>query len=395
MPAAVVQRQALVHADGSLFGYAVHARVDDSAALLTPTAEDRVVTDAYAKVDLASLVGDRAVLLRAPGPMLRGEVALPEAPRSLVVEVPTNWVHEEYAEDALVAMRELGFGVALSSFTGTLAERALLPLVDMARIDLRRTEKDLHARVAQLKDAGAWVVASHADTAERAALARDLEAELVQAPLVRRQEAGTGREVTAGEALHLQLVRLLSQEMPDHAQVVRAVAIDPELSMRVLRSVNASALGLRHHVDSLSHAVALLGPHRLAALVSSVVLGAQAASVDVLWTIITRALATWALAGDEVGYTVGLLSGVSAAIDASVDSVVARSGVSDHVAAALRGEGGPFGPALEAALAHEADDDDALRATGFDPSEVARVYLRVIPEALAHASRLSAPLAAA
>ncbi|MFC6449155.1 HDOD domain-containing protein [Cellulomonas gelida] len=174
---------------------------------------------------------------------------------------------------------------------------------------------------------------------------------------------------------------------------MRAVGVDPELTMRVLRTVNASATGLRHHVDSVSHAVSLLGPHRLAALVSSVVLGSDPASVDVLWTVITRGLAVWRLSGNEVGYTVGLLSAVSAALKISVESVVDRSGVSPDVAAALQGEGGPYGPALQAALAHEADDDDAILAAGFDPAHVARVYLEAMPEALASASHMAAPLA--
>lgn len=394
MPAAVIHRQALVHQDGSLFGYAVHARVDDQSGMLTPTAEDRLVSAAYARVDLAQVVGDRAVVLRATAPMLRGEEELPEAPRSLVVEVPAAWVENEYAEDALVAMRELGFGVALASYTGTLAQRALLPLIDMAKVDLRREDDALGVGVTQLREAGVWSVGLHGDSAHRAARARELEVDLVQAPLVARQERGAGRTVTAGEALHLELVRLLAQDLPEHAEVVRAVAVDPELSMRVLRSVNASTTGIHHHVDSLSRAVAMLGPRRLAALVSSVVLSGQAAPVDVLWTVITRALATWRLAGTEVGYTVGLLSGVTAALDMSVESVVERSGVSDDVAAALQGDGGPYGPALEAALAHEADDDEAVRAAGFSPAEVARVYFDAMPEALSSAAQMAAPLAA-
>lgn len=393
MPAAVIHRQALVHADGSLFGYAVHARVDD-AALLTPTGEDRLVSAAYARLDLAQVVGDRAVVLRATRAMLRGEEEIPAAPRSLVVEVPAPWVEHEYAEDALVVMRQLGFGVALASYTGTPAQRALLPLLDMAKVDLRREDDSLVECVAQLREAGVWSVGLNGDTPHRAVRARDLAVDLVQAPLVPRRERGSGRTVTAGEALHLDLVRLLAQEMPDHAQVVRAVAMDPELSMRVLRSVNASTTGIHHHVDSLSRAVALLGPRRLAALVSSVVLSGQPASVDVLWTVITRALVTWRLARTDVGYTVGLLSGITAALETSVESVVERSGVSDEVAAALRGEGGPYGAALEAALAHEADDDDAVRATGYSPVEVARVYFDAMPEALSSAAQMAAPLAA-
>ncbi|MDM7830529.1 EAL and HDOD domain-containing protein [Cellulomonas edaphi] len=389
-----IQRQALVHGDGSLFGYAVRASVtdpQDTATVMTPAAEERLADEAYAATDFRQLVGDRPVLLRMGSRMLQGHEPLPATPRALVAEVPSAVARTEGADELVASLRDRGVGVALAGYTASLAEDELLPLADLVKIDLRRDREHLADLVGRIHDGGAWAVGEHATTRERSALASELGIDLVQRPLIQRQEPGRGRALSAGEVQHLELVRLLAAEVPDHAQVVRAVSFDPELSMRVLQVVNASATGLSHHVDSLPRAVGLLGPRRLGTLVSSMLVGSEPAPVDVLWSVLTRALACWRLASnDDAAYTVGMLSAMAGALDVSIESVVERSGVSAELARGLRGQGGFYGSVLDAAMGHEADDPAAVRAAGFNPIEVARTYLRAMPEALSAATAMGA-----
>ncbi|ROS25798.1 EAL and HDOD domain-containing protein [Cellulomonas sp. PhB150] len=391
-----IRRQAVVHPDGSLFGYAVRADVaDPQDALITPAAEERLADEQYAATDFGQLVGDRPVVLRIGARMLRGDLPLPVTPRALVAEVPAAVARQDDADELLAQLRERGAGLALSGYAATPAQDALLPFADLVKVDLRSDPDRLALLVERIHEGGAWAVGEHADTRERASLAHELSMDLMQRALVRRQDPDEGRAVSAGEVQHLQLLRLLSAEVPDHGKVVRAVSFDPELSMRVLQVVNASATGLSHHIDSLPRAVGLLGPRRLSALVTSMVVSGHPAAVDVLWSVITRALACWRLAGDDdAAYTVGMLSGLAGALDLSVDSVVERSGVSAELARGLRGGGGFYGGVLDAVLAHEADDTAAVVATGFDPVDVARIYLHVMPEALTAATAMGGERAA-
>jgi len=391
-----IRRQAVVHPDGSLFGYAVRADVSDPQdALITPAAEERLADEQYAATDFGQLVGDRPVVLRIGTRMLRGDLPLPATPRALVAEVPAAVARHDDAEAVLTQLRDRGAGLALSGYTATPAQDALLPFADLVKVDLRADPARLAVLVERIHEGGAWALGEHADTRERASIAHELSMDLVQRALIRRQERDQGRAVSAGEVQHLQLLRLLATEVPDHGKVVRAVSFDPELSMRVLQVVNASATGLSHHVDSLPRAVGLLGPRRLSALVSSMVVSGQPAPVDVLWSVLTRALVCWRLAGDDdAAYTVGMLSAVAGALDLSIASVVERSGVSAELARGLRGEGGFYGSVLDAALAHEADDTAAVVAAGFEPADVARVYLHAMPEALTAATAMGVEQAA-
>jgi len=397
MPAATdvaIHRQAVVHSDGSVFGYAVHARVCGPHDVITPSAEERLVDERYAAADLGALAGDRTLLLRASTRMLRGDLPLPQTPRGLVVEVPASFARLDDAEAVVTGLRERGVGIALAGYTGSGAQDALLPLADIAKINLRADADQVATLVGRVHEGGAWALGERATAREHEVLATRLAVDLVQRALLRDPEPGTGRMISTGEAHHLELMRVLATEVPDHAELVRAVSVDPELSLRVLQVVNASATGISHHIDSLPRAVGLLGPRRLSALVTSVLVGGTAAPVDVLWAILTRATVCWRLAADDAGYTVGMLSGVAAALDASIESLVERAGVSAGVAAALTTQTGPLGPALRATLAHEADDHDAVTAAGFDAAAVARLYLQTMPEALSAATTMTVGRAA-
>jgi EAL and modified HD-GYP domain-containing signal transduction protein len=184
-------------------------------------------------------------------------------------------------------------------------------------------------------------------------------------------------------------MQLLSADPVDSDAVVAMVAADPELSMRVLRLVNLSAFAVRRRVDSVRQAVVLAGPVHLAALAVSALTDARASSVGPLWFMLTRATACRTLGRHDDAYTVGLLSAVAARLRMSPLDLVARTGVSDVVAAALRDRSGPWGPVLAAVLAHEADDAEGLLATGIGPQEVSDAYLAAVGTALITATSLA------
>ena len=186
-----------------------------------------------------------------------------------------------------------------------------------------------------------------------------------------------------------ELMQLLSQPHVDQAAVVRVVSSDPELAMRVLHLVNSSSYALRREIDSVQQAVVLVGPQQIAALAMASLIDARPTSVGALWAILTRALACKGISGEDAGYTVGLLSSVASQLGIAPAELVSRTGVSTDVANALLNQSGPYGPVLGAVLAHEENDLDAVRSTGYEPYDVAHVYLSAVPEALATASSLS------
>jgi EAL and modified HD-GYP domain-containing signal transduction protein len=383
-------RQPVVHADRSVFGYSVRAEVHDVDGTVAP--EDLVedlVDQTYATLDPTTIAGDRPLMMRATTGLLMGRVAAPAASAGIAFEIPAALASLPETAPRLIELRLQGYGLALGDYSGTAAQDALLPFVDLVKVSTARTHDRLEDLITRAHDSDVLVIAERVTTTEAIAFALDLGVDLLQGPMFERRAGGSGRDFAAGELQCIALVNLLSQDSIDHEKVVRCVEADPELSVRVLHMVNSSAFGVRNHIDSVRQAIVFLGPRQLTTLAMASLVDAQPTSIGELWSVLARALACGVLGDSGAAYTVGLLSAVAAQQDLSVDLLVERSGVSDQIAHALRDQTGVYGPVLAAVMAHEENDIEGVTATGLVPSEVASVYLAAVSEAHATATALA------
>ena len=366
-----VQRQPVVLPDRSVYGYAVRVLVSGpTGAPLPDEATEHAVETAYKRLDLTGRAGDKPVLLRATSGLLAGTAAVWYDAERLLLEITPALARRPDIDTLLDAATARGSRLAL------------------AEVDLRAGDRvgDL---VARAHAGGATVVAEHTDSTERLELAQQAGADLLQGPMFHRDQPVTRRSFSAGELQCLELLRVLSADQVDQQTVVRTVASDPELSMRVLHLVNSSAFGLRREIDSVLQAVVLVGPRQLHALAIASLIDAKPASVGTLWSILTRAITCHTLAGEDVGYTVGLLSAVAAQQAIDLTELVNRTGVSDQLAGALLRHEGRLGQVLAAVLAHEENDTEGVAAAGLEPWDVAHAYLGAVPNALATATALA------
>ncbi|GCD20545.1 EAL and HDOD domain-containing protein [Cellulomonas algicola] len=387
---AVVHRQPIVHPDRSVFGYAVRASVMAPDGSVEPEHRvEHLVEAQYRILDPDLLSGDKLLILRATTRVMMGGHDLPPAGGGVVVEIPGHMTSGEDAAEQVIALKHMGYGLALGDYTGMPAHDEFLSIVDYVKIDVAAQADRLDQLVAHVHKCGAHVIAERADSRDRIHAALSAGADLLQGPMFERHRSDAGRQLSAGEVQCFELVRLLSAEYPDQDAVVHVVESDPELTMRVLHLVNSSASGVRRRIDSVRQAVVLVGPRQLNALAMASLVDARTAAVGPLWSVLTRALTCSRLAGTDAGYVVGMLSAVASHLKLSIDSIIERSGVSEAIADALRDQTGPLGPVLAAVLAHEENDTAAVVAAGYEPIEVAHVHLAAIPEALATATALA------
>lgn len=389
-PHVALFRQAVMEKTHRVRAYALRSAV--AAADGGWFAEDeveRLVEAEYSRLDLGKLGGDRPVILRATRKLLAGETALPTSPHGLILEISDALARDRDTRHRAAALRTRGVELVVGDYAATPAQEDLLPMAWAVKVSVR-TEPDI------LRDLTAHAHAEHRKVIAEGATSQGAQrrawharVDMIQGPLLNRDPDGPLRTARAGELQCLEVISLLSAPEIDLEAVQRMVAADPELSIRVLHVVNSSAYALHHTVDSLRHAVVLLGPHRLAALAMASLIDARPNAVGPLWAVLTRALACRELTGEDAGYTVGLLSAVASQKRISIESLLATAGVSPEVALALEVHSGPLGAALAAVVAHEENDSATVAATGLDPSAVARAYLDAVPAALSVATALS------
>lgn len=349
-------------------------------------ADPRRVASTYAALNTRALSGDLPLMVRAIPTLLRRTRDFHDPGTRLQIEITPDLLTDPDTADAVAQLAETGTPIVLADYTASDAQQALLPHTWAVTLDLNRPLAQLHQLVHAARDAGVQILARPVTNADQLALATTLGADLTighRAPT----HTGTGT-FTAGEAQCLNLINLLTQDPIDHAAVIGLISSDPALTMKVLHLVNSAALGMRRHVDSVRMAVVLLGPHHLNGLAAAALIGATPSSQDLLWAVLTRAMACWDLTSRDAGYTLGMLSSVCEIRDLAHEDVLERTGVSDDIVDGLTHHAGPLGPALAAVLAYERCDLRAVARTGYEPADVAAVHMHASAEALNLASAL-------
>ena len=81
-------------------------------------------------------------------------------------------------------------------------------------------------------------------------------------------------------------MRLLAEDDVEPSQIATVLGADPEMVMRLLHLVNASAEGLPNRVDSLQQAIVLLGPTKITGLVMASLISSSVKNIDNLWLLI-------------------------------------------------------------------------------------------------------------
>ena len=385
-----VHRQPVVRPDRSVHGYAVHVAVRAPLAVAHLGDElDDLVHDRYSELDLTKLVNQDVAFVRATAGMLMDHAALPATLGGLVLEAPRAFADRSDAAAHLVRLRAQGVGLALRDYVPGISADRVLPLVDYAKVDLGRGPEAAARAVDRAHELGTPVIAERVASAAAVRFCTSAGVALLQGPLFQRDAPTLPRTFTAGQIQCLELMQLLSVDPVDMDRVIRVIGADPELAVQVLSLVNSSSVAARRRIDSVRQAVTMLGPQPLGALAAASLIGAQGQSSAGLWFVLARALTCRAISRSDAGYTVGLLSAVASQLQVEPAELIARAGVSDDVADAIRDLRGPYGPALAAVLAHEENDFSGVEATGLAPFAVANAYLSAVAVALATTTSLT------
>jgi EAL and modified HD-GYP domain-containing signal transduction protein len=116
-----------------------------------------------------------------------------------------------------------------------------------------------------LKAAGGkrTLVAEKVETREQAAACLDLGFDCLQGFYFARPETLTARKLEPARAAVMQAIKLLLRNA-DVIEVDNALKRDVALSVKLLRYMNSAGMGLSTKIDSLKHAIALLGYQKLA-----------------------------------------------------------------------------------------------------------------------------------
>jgi EAL and modified HD-GYP domain-containing signal transduction protein len=388
-------RQPILDVQGRLAGYELLYRGDGHDS--PHAATSRVAASALSDLGLHAATGGAPAFLNVTTEFLLAMDPLPFGPEGVVLEIAADRVPDEPLLDRLARLRQHGYMVALDGYAGQPHAEALLEFATLAKVDARGV-RGMHmaAVVSHLRKRGVRPVASSVDVHTDHDHCVDAGFELFQGDFVCRPREIIGHSLPTASIGALRLAAGISAADADVDELEQAIALDPGLSLRLLRFVNSAAFSLRHTINSVRQAIVLLGPRTVRQWAMLLLLsGIDERRGPLLVTALSRGRTCEAIArrlgadDPEAYFFTGMLSIIDALLDKPMDEAVADLPLAPDVAAALVQRAGGKGRTLTMAEACERGAWDEAALPSLDAAALAVLHVEALTWADATAAGLN------
>ncbi len=197
------------------------------------------------------------------------QLLLAGAPRSLppavtVIEVLESIGASEQVVQELIRYKQEGYMIAIDDYTGDQQSSQYLDFADIIKIDVfGKNEQEVARILATLEGNNALKLAEKVDNGKAFRDLQQFNFDLYQGYFFARPENLGGKTVKSSQLAKIKILAALQQQGLETAQIVSLIAVDPSLAYRLLKLLNSAAFGFSVKIESIQHAVVLLGMQRV------------------------------------------------------------------------------------------------------------------------------------
>jgi EAL and modified HD-GYP domain-containing signal transduction protein len=266
----------------------------------------------------------------------------------------------EATPDVVARVTELkraGYRFALDDVVGASDSLSKLqPLMDVIKIDIKGMGRDsLAALTRSLKNPRQKLLAEKVETQEEFRHCMDLGFEYFQGYYFARPVILSGKKIAPSQMAVMHLLDLLASDA-DQRDIERSIKLDPLITLNLLRLVNTPAVGARFRINSVGHALIVLGRQQLQRWLQ-ILLYVKGHQYDspLLQLATTRGktmenLLEHLYPGErtsaDIGFTVGIMSLMDTLFSVAMPEILDSVNVLDDVRAALLHRTGNYGDVL-------------------------------------------------
>jgi len=362
-------------------GYDLNFRTGSERFFRTEiTSEDDVATVVAL---LEKLAGERKAHVRFSREQIEQGVPILLASEKLTVGVPADVAESVKMLAACAEMKEYGYELSLDGFEPAHLGSDLLKLADGARVDVEAATREQQRRLCdQLGERGVRTTAVHVDTPEARDRAQEAGFTYCEGDFFRHPVLRPGWEIPANKLHYLRLLKEVNKPELAYDELDSLIRRDVAMTHRLLKFVNSVWFGLKQTVNSIRHALVLLGPPEVRTWASMLVLKdlGDEKPLELFRRCLIRAKLAEDLApiigmekrASEL-FLVGMFSLVDALTDLSMEKALEGLALNPDIKMALLGPGGDFALAYEVICSYELGrwDSFSRAATAIDLNEQA------------------------
>ncbi|TCJ13434.1 EAL domain-containing protein [Parasulfuritortus cantonensis] len=389
-------RQPIVDGKHNLIGYELLFRSSSQASSADMDDSYRAGLSVLAStlVDMGTewLLKGKLAFINMDHPMLMSEFVSLLPPDKIVIEI----IETVTPNDELIArveeLKQAGFRFALDRFTPNTGRDKLLPLVSYVKLDTAELSRDKIAAIVRVlnKLPSARLIAEKVETQDAFNWCQQMGFHYFQGYYFAHPEHLMARVLSPGHATLLRLLDMVRKDA-DIRDIEAALKTDVALTFKLLRYINSAGFGLSCEVQSIRHAVSILGMKPLYRWLTLLLAtaGTHPASPAQARTAITRGRLCELLGAHSMAksdqdnlFITGVFSLLEAMLDTPMDEILDRLVISEDIAEALLHRGGLYGPILALAEACESQDPGRIEDLAFNlmltPEQVTKDHLQAL-----------------
>lgn len=374
MDSVFLARQPLVNRAQQVVGYELlyrGAAVDEYANFSDASAATaQVLVNSLTHTGAQWLLADKLAFLNVTPEGITDEwLGLLPAPK-VVLELRPAAAPDADTAERLRQARALGFRVALDGFTAAPAAAAWLPFADYVKVDIQALGPVNAGKIVRaLANHRVKPIALKVESRAEFRQCLEVGFETLQGYYFARPQTFTARMIQPAHQRVLQLLGLVRKEAPVK-DIEAAFKGDVALTFKLLRYINSVGFGLSCEIQSIRHAVTILGYQQLYRWLTLLLVTADNKDTPpaLVKTAVTRGRLCELLGAHHLDradqdnlFIAGVFSLLDVMLETPMAQVLDKLTLPEAVADALLARSGLYGPILALTEACEQPDPAAGR----------------------------------
>ena len=393
---AFIGRQAILDKQQKIVAYELLFRHHSSATSAEITSDmhagTRVIVNAFSNMGSEWLLGDKLAFINIATPMLSSEFLELLPAQRVVLEILESVIPTPELLTRCRELRAMGFKLALDDYAHSSETAPLLDVVDYIKLDIQQLGPAKTAEMVKLlKSHPVKLIAEKVETKGEFKACKNLDFDFYQGYHFARPETLSAKVINPAHANVLQLLNQVrnNDEVKD---IEIAFKRDVALSFKLLRYINSVGFGLSCEIQSIKHAVAILGYQQLYRWLTLLLVTAGTSDSTppaLMKTAVTRGRLTELLGQDYLEkqdrdnlFIVGVFSLLDAMFEMTMEDVLEKVLLPENITDAFLTREGIYGPFLELTEACEGSDIDKIEelatALQLEPEKVNKAHLEAL-----------------
>ncbi len=371
---------------------------DETANVINDlSASANVIINAYCQLGIQNVLGKQRGFINADPDLVMSDIISLLPAKHVVLEIKeTALITEEFMQRCN-ELKKKGYQFALDNVVAmnTKVEQ-LLPLVSVVKVDILALEKkELAELVTELNRWPVLLLALKVENREQETHCMQLGFQMFQGYYFARPEVLAVKRADPGK---LSLLKLLTLVMGDSdiEEIEKEFKHQPGLSYNLMRMVNSVASGVPQKINSIKHAIMILGRKQLQRWIQLLLYTANQSDDSMSNALMQTAAARGKLMElvatterphdknhQERAFMVGILSLLDVLLGIEMQQIVEKLGIPEDMSQALLGREGRLGHELKLIEANEKGEVTAVQSIitelGFlSLSELADIEIQAI-----------------